>query len=464
MVFGNPYAAKYVSDARNLVVCYEDDPIVHEVAADMLNGHMVMKGSLPVTVTPEFTAGKGIQRSILPVADEIAGLDISALNAIDSIANDAIRQRATPGIVVLVAKDGKIAYYKGFGHYTYDSTERVSTEGIYDMASVTKIAATTVSVMRLYDQGKLDLDKTLGDYITWVRGTDKERIVIRDVLLHQARLKSFIPFYRETIDTATGIPSSRIYSSTWSAAYPYRVADSMYMQASYRDTIYKRIADSKLEKPDQYIYSDNDFIFLGLIVEAISGMKLEEYVRKEFYAPMGLVTTGFKPRERFPLSRIAPTEKEGFFRRQLIRGDVHDPGAAMFGGVAGHAGLFSSAYDLAVIMQMLLNRGVINGHRFLSDTTVRRFTAYGSSISRRGLGFDKPEKDNATRKEPYPTFSASPETFGHTGFTGIGAWADPKHNLIYIFLSNRVHPDGSNKLLRMNVRPAIHEAIYRALK
>lgn len=463
-VFGNPYAVKYVAGAKNIIACYEDDPVNQEVAADMLVGNGLMKGRLPVTVSPEWAAGTGIQRSILPVADEIIGMDVSALNVIDSIANDAIRQKATPGIVVLVAKDGKIAYHKSFGYYTYDSTERTGLESIYDMASVTKIAATTISVMKLYDQGRLDLNSTLGDHIPWVRGTDKENIVIRDVLLHQARLKSFIPFYRETMDTVTGIPSSRIYSKVRSADYTYRVADSMYMLNAYRDTLYKRIATSKLEKPGTYIYSDNDFIFLGLIVEAISGMRLEDYVRKEFYEPMGLVTTGFRPRERFPLSRITPTENETFFRRQLIRGDVHDPGAAMFGGVAGHAGLFSNAYDLAVIMQMLLNKGVINGHRFLSDTTVMRFTAYGSDISRRGLGFDKPEKDNATRKEAYPTLSASPLTFGHTGFTGIGAWADPKYNLIYIFLSNRVNPSGSNKLLQMNVRPAIHEAIYRSLK
>jgi beta-N-acetylhexosaminidase len=463
-VFGNPYAVKYISQAKNVIACYEDEQMIQETAAEMLNGHMVMKGTLPVTVTPELAAGSGIQGSVLPVADEIVGLNIPALKAIDSIANEAIQQHATPGAVVLVAKGGKIAYYKSFGYLTYDSTEKVQLESIYDMASVTKIAATTLSVMKLYDQGKLDLSKTLSNYISWVRGTDKENIIIRDVLLHQARLKSFIPFYRETIDTVTGIPSSSIYSKTPSPEYKYRVADSMYMLTAYRDSIYKRIALSKLEKPNQYIYSDNDFIFLGLIVEAITGMKLEEFVRKEFYDPMGLTTTGFKPRDRFPLSRIAPTEQEGFFRKQLIRGDVHDPGAAMFGGVAGHAGLFSSAYDLAVIMQMLLNKGVINGHRILSDTTVMRFTAYNASISRRGLGFDKPEKDNETRKEPYPTLSASSMTFGHTGFTGIGAWADPKYDLVYIFLSNRVNPDGSNKLLRMNVRSAIHEAIYKALR
>lgn len=462
-VFGNPYAVKYVSGAKNIVVCYEDEPVIQETAADMLNGHLLAKGKLPVTVTPQFLVGAGLQGSLLPEDDFGVRIGVSAIRTIDSIANDAIAQKATPGIVVLVAKDGKIAYYKGYGYLTYDSTEEVSRETIYDMASVTKISATTLGVMKLYDLGKLDLDKKLSDYISWVKGTDKQNLIIKDILLHQARLKSYIPFYRETIDTITGLPNATLYAKIPSAKYSYRVADSMYMLTSYRDTLFKRIADSKLEKPGQYIYSDNDFIFLGLVIEAITGMRLEDYVRKEFYEPMGLVTTGFRPRDRFPLGRIAPTEQESFFRRQLIRGDVHDPGAAMFGGVAGHAGLFSNAYDLAVVMQMLMNNGVMNGKRFLSDTTIRRFTAYSSSISRRGLGFDKPEKDNASRKEPYPTLSASPMTFGHTGFTGIGAWADPKYNLIYIFLSNRVNPDGSNKLLRMNVRPLIHEAIYKAL-
>ena len=463
-VFGNPYVIKNFCNEKNIIACYEDESIIQETAADMLNGLVVTRGKLPVTVCPQLVAGTGIQGRLLTASDKIIGLHIASLNVIDSIANDAIRQHATPGCVVLVAKDGKIAYYKSFGYYTYDSTEKVTDESIYDLASVTKICATTLSVMKLYDQGKLNLDKTLGDYLPWVRGSDKENIVVRDVLLHQARLKSFIPFYRETIDTLSGIPFGGWFSKSYSPQYSLRVADSMYMRNNWRDTMYSRILGSPLEKPGQYIYSDNDFIFLGLIVEAISGMKLDEYARKQFYEPLALVTTGFHPRNRFALSRIVPTENEQYFRRQLIRGDVHDPGAAMFGGVAGHAGLFSNAYDIAVIMQMLLNKGVINGRRFISDTTILRFTSYGSSLSRRGLGFDKPEKDNETRKEPYPTMSASPLTFGHTGFTGIGVWADPKYNLIYIFLSNRVNPDGSNKLLKMNVRSNIHEAIYKALE
>jgi CubicO group peptidase (beta-lactamase class C family) len=332
------------------------------------------------------------------------------------------------------------------------------------MASVTKICATTLAVMKLYDQGKLDLDEDLGHYLPWVRGSDKERLKIRDILLHQAGLKAWIPFYRETIDTVTGIPRPGFYASVRTPEFQVAVADSFFMRTAWRDTMYSRILQSPLEKPGTYVYSDNDFIFLGKIVEALSGYPLDEYVQREFYRPLGLVTTGFRPLERFPASRIAPTEMEKQFRRQLIRGYVHDPGAAMFGGVAGHAGLFSSAYDIAVLMQMLLDRGMMNGKRFLSDSTIARFTAYNSPVSRRGLGFDKPEKDNSTRKEPYPALSASPLTFGHTGFTGTCAWADPETGLVFVFLSNRVNPDVSNKLLRMNVRGNIQEQFYRAMK
>ena len=228
--------------------------------------------------------------------------------------------------------------------------------------------------------------------------------------------------------------------------------------------MYHRILQSPLTATDKYVYSDNDFIFLGKVVEALSGMPLNEFAKKEFYIPLGLTSTGFLPREYLPLNRIAPTENEKQFRLQLIEGDVHDPGAAMFGGVSGHAGLFSDAYGIAVIMQMLLNGGEFNGKRYFKKETVDLFTAYHSSISRRGYGFDKPEKDNVTRPEPYPCLSASLLSFGHTGFTGTCTWVDPEKKLVYVFLSNRVSPQGDNSLLlKMNVRPKIQEAIYKAM-
>jgi beta-glucosidase-like glycosyl hydrolase/CubicO group peptidase (beta-lactamase class C family) len=463
-VFGNPYAAKYFPDVANLVLGYEDSGITQDVAADILEGKDIPRGALPVTVDASLPVGIGIGLSLLPYVEPASvGMSTEILEKVDSIAEDAVRQQAAPGSVILVARNGRIVYHRAFGYTQYDSLQPVSRETIFDMASVTKICATTISVMKLYDEGKLGLDHTLGDYLPWTRGSNKANLKIRDVLLHEAGLKAWIPFYRETIDTITGIPRKGYYSSVLENDFRVPVAESMYLRNAWRDTLYQRILQSPLEKPGTYVYSDNDFIFLGKVVEAISGVSLDEYAAKTFYRPMGLVSAGFNPLQRFEARRIAPTEKEKQFRQQLIHGYVHDPGAAMFGGVAGHAGLFSNAYDIAVIMQMLMNKGVMNGVRFFSEATVDLFTAYGSGSSRRGLGFDKPEKDNASRKEPYPTLSASSFTFGHTGFTGTCAWADPRDGLVYVFLSNRVHPDGSAKLLRMNVRSNIHEQIYRSL-
>ncbi len=468
-VFGNPYAIKNWCGAKNIIACYEDDAIIQNTAIDLLQGKITAKGKLPVTVCDEYKYGSGIVSNgfFLPRTNpDEAGLDPVKLNVIDSVIADAIEKKATPGGVVLVIKNGKIAYHKAYGNYTYDEAEPVQLESIYDMASVTKICATTISVMKLYDEGKIDLKKKLGDYLPWVKGSNKENLLVEDILLHQAGLVSYIPFYREVIDSA-GQPLAKYFAAKQNDSFSIRVAENLFMRNDWRDTLYQRILQSNLGQTGKYIYSDNDFIFLGKMVEAISGLPLTDYVQKEFYSPLGLTSSGFKPRNRFTLNRIIPTEQEKNFRQQLLRGDVHDPGASMFGGVAGHAGLFSNAYDLGVIMQMLLNGGTFNGKNYLHKETVQLFTAYQSKISRRGYGFDKPEKDNATRPEPYPTLSASPQTFGHTGYTGTCAWADPVHKLIFIFLSNRVNPEGGDvnrKLLNMNVRPKIHEAIYKAME
>ncbi len=462
MQFGNAYAAKNWCGIKNLVVCYEDDDIIQEVAADMLQGKLPFKGVLPVTVCDNLTYGTGITAQDKSASTNPALLDVAQINKIDSIAYDAIDQKAAPGCVVLVLKDGKIAFQKAYGNTNYVNPEPLNVESVFDMASVTKICATTIAVMKLYDEGKIELNKKLGDYLPAVRETNKENLVISKILLHQAGLVSYIPFYRETLDAA-GNPLPGIYADKKEEAFSIRVADHFYMSANWLDTIQQRILRSPLGPADKYVYSDNDFIFLGKIVEEISGLSLDAYVRSYFYNPMSLASIGFKPLQKHPVSRIVPTEEETKFRQQLIRGDVHDPGAAMLGGIAGHAGLFSNAYDIAAIMQMLLNGGIYNGKRYLQKETVDLFTAYQSNISRRGYGFDKPEKDNNTRKEPYPTLSASSKTFGHTGFTGTCTWADPENNLVYVFLSNRVHPSGSDALLKMSVRPKIHETIYQAL-
>jgi beta-glucosidase-like glycosyl hydrolase/CubicO group peptidase (beta-lactamase class C family) len=466
LYFGNPYAMANSSNPVNLLACYEDDDITQDAVYDILIGRNESKGILPVTVTPSLTYGTSITyNSYYPkVQAWEAGLDANKLNRIDSIANDAVEKGAVPGCVVLVARKGKIAYHKAFGYTNLDKKEPINPSMIYDLASVTKVSATTVSIMKLVEEGKVDLEKTLGDYLDWTKNSDKASLKLKDILLHQAGLKSFITFYKELLDSSTGKPLPAYFRENPTPEFSVRVAENIYLRNDWQDTIFQRILTSPLTKAGQYIYSDNDFIFLAKVVEAVSGKNIHEYSKEIFYDPLAMTSTGFTPRKYFPLNALVPTEDEKHFRQQMMRGDVHDEGASLFGGIAGHAGLFSNAYDLAQLYQMLLNGGTMNGQQFLKKETIQQFTAYNSTVSRRGLGFDKPEKDNSSRKEPYPSKSVSLNTYGHTGFTGTCVWVDPDNDLIYIFLSNRVTPTRNNTLFgKMNVRPNIQEAIYQAI-
>ncbi len=469
MVFGNPYALQNFCDADNLIECYEDDAIFQEAAFNWLNGGFVASGKLPVTVCDAFHYGDGIVdlglQKIPEASAHSVGVDSVKLSVIDSIAKDAILQHATPGCAVLVEKDNRIILDKAYGNLMYNSDQPVTIQTIYDLASVTKISATMLAVMKLYEEGKLDINKTIGYYLPWVRGSNKSTLVLQDVLMHQAGMVAFIPFYKEIID-AYGKPFPGFFNSYADSGYTVHVAANMYMRNDWVDTMYARILQSEVSRKKEYVYSDNDFIFLGKIVEQITGQPLNEFVADSFYKPMHLYNTMFKPNEHVAINNIAPTEDEKQFRLQLLRGYVHDPGAAMFGDVAGHAGLFSNVHDLAILYTMLLNGGIWDGKQYLEKETIDYFTAYHSNISRRGFGFDKPEKDNATRAEPYPCLSASPQTFGHTGFTGIGVWVDPAYNLVFIFLSNRVNPDGGDntKLASLNVRGKMLQAVYDAMK
>jgi beta-N-acetylhexosaminidase len=386
---------------------------------------------------------------------------------IDSIAAEAIRQRATPGCVVAVAHRGKLVFRKAYGHLTYDSGVVTDVSTIYDLASVTKISATTLCVMKLYEQGKIDLSAPIGQYLPWLRGTDKAELLVENLLLHQAGLNAFIPFYK-ALTLPSGLANPQWLQPTRGGAFTKPVTEGLYLHQNWGDTLLQRIATSALaHEPLKYVYSDNDFILLGKIVEAVAHTSLDSFATQQFYQPLCLRQTGYKPYERFALSGIAPTEAEASFRSQLLWGTTHDPGAALMGNVAGHAGLFSSATDLLVLYQMLLNGGKVNGKIYLKPATIQKFTAYQSPISRRGLGFDKPEKDNAWRapEKAYPSPSVSGSTFGHTGYTGTCVWVDPAKQLVYVFLSNRVHPSGgeNTKLLQLNIRSRIQEAIYAGL-
>jgi beta-N-acetylhexosaminidase len=482
-IFGNPYAAKSFCGLKNIIIAYDDDPITHETAARMLAGEISPEGQLPVTVCPELPAGKGelgarnqesgtrnfsntIENSKFkdPSSQFLVPNSYFPSYKIDSIITDAISRKAMPGAVLLVMKDGKVVMEKSYGNLSYTGNEKTNQETVWDMASVTKICATTLSVMKLYDEGKIELDRTLGDYIPWVKGTNKEKLVIRDILLHEAGLKAWIPFYKEIADSVSMKALPGYFSKQSNDKFGIKVDDSLYMRTDWRDTMMSRILTSAVDPKKNYVYSDNDFIFMGEIVKAVSGLSLDQYATKYFYRPMGFRSTGFNPTAYINKKTIAPTEQDPYFRERLVRGFVHDPGAAMFGGVSGHAGLFSNAYEIAMLMQMVLNKGELNGKRFLKTSTVDLFTAYQSGISRRGLGFDKPEKDNPSRKQPYPALAVSGKAFGHTGFTGTCTWADPEKGIVFVLHANRVHPEAKNLFGDLNVRGKVMEEVWGLLK
>lgn len=498
VLFGNPYALKNFCEIKGMMVCYDDADETQEVAVKILTGQLKAKGKLPVSVCTNYKAGDGIvsmtnilgevvdtivyrrqyknpmteayetklfNNSVLLeccVSPQAVSADIKELDKLDNYIENAIRVGAFPGCRILASKDGKVFYDKAFGYLTQDKKNMVDINTIYDVASVTKVMATTMAVMKLYDQGKISLDAYLGKYVPETKGSDKEYLKIKDILAHQAGLKSWIPFYKETLD-AYGYPRTDIYNKTASGKFSIKVSDNLYMKKDWVDTMWKRILYSPLENRGKYVYSDLDFILLQKMVENITKQTLDQYVYKEFYQPLGMNSTAYNAKLKWPKKEIAPTEIDNYFRHQVVQGYVHDMGAAMYGGVSGHAGIFSTPNDIGVLFQMLLNGGVYNGKRYFQKTTVDLFTAKNSFISRRGLGFDKPET-NAGKGSPCCD-NASKKTFGHQGFTGTCVWADPESNLVFVFLSNRTYPTAENKLINssLNVREVAQQYIYKSL-
>ncbi|MFM7710034.1 MAG: glycoside hydrolase family 3 N-terminal domain-containing protein [Ferruginibacter sp.] len=462
--FGNAYAAKNWCNAGNLVVCYEDDAVVQTTAFDMLVGRLPYRGTLPVTVCSSFRFGHGWQTTShrFPSAGSNMLIRPSATSAvIDSIVIDAIKKKAMPGGVLVAVKDGKLLYQQAYGTYTNETqATNTSIASVYDLASLTKILATTLAVMKLWEEGTIDLDKTLSAYLPETIRTNKANIRLKQLLIHEGGMVPYIPFYKELLNGSNRLQPVYVRTKQ-EPGYDVAIADGLFMKNELCDQFYQKVLASPLNNPVKYVYSDNDFIFLGKVVEVVSGQRLHDYVQGHFYKPMNLHSMGFLPLQRLAPTRIVPSIREDVFRGQEIRGYVHDPGANFMNGVSGHAGLFGSATDIACLLQMLLNGGEWQGKRYLRQETIQTFTSYQSNQSRRGFGFDKPEKDNAVRKEPYPSVFCSPNTFGHTGFTGTCAWADPDAGLAFVFLSNRTYPTENDLFKNLNVRGKLMDAVYR---
>jgi len=467
-VYGNPYSLKFFGHIPTLVCSYEDNSVSQKVTAEVLFGAVAPTGKLPVTVAPDIIVGRGIcynplyrLKYSLP---EDVGMRSQVLDKIDSIAKGAIADHATPGCQILVAKNGVVVYNKSFGYLTYDNTQPVTSNSVYDIASITKVAGTLQAVMFLEERGMIDLDKKASYYLPEFNNTNKEDLVIRDILTHQAGLIPFIPYWKKTMDSA-GF-NAVFYSSTRSDMFCNEVVPGVYSISSMEDSLWKWTIESNLLKKNRktkqydYQYSDLGFYIMKRICEKLLNQPIDEFLAQNFYKPLGLSTMTYKPLAKMSMDQIAPTEDDKLFRKSLVRGCVHDPGAAMFGGVAGHAGLFSNALDLAILMQMNLQQGYYGGEKFFLPSTIDQFSKKQFERNRRGLGWDKPDPDGNGPTSDY----ASPNTFGHTGFTGTAVWIDPDQNLVYVFLSNRVYPDaGNTKLIKNNIRTKIHDVIYESI-
>lgn len=481
-----------VAHASAVVLGHSYNSDVQRQVADVLFAKASADGQLSASLGELFPAGAGVTitpKTPLHFVPEEYGLSSVHLKRIDSITLDGVRQGAYPGCQVVVLKNGHIMFDKAFGTYTGKGSPRVESTSIYDLASLSKTTGTLLAIMKLYDKGRFNLTDKISDHLPFLQRTDKKDITIQEILYHQSGLPSWIPFYQEAIDkdsydgrlfsarkdahhplqlgtTSWANPKfkfkSEYVSSVKTGDYIVQICDSLWLNRSFRKVIEEQIAEAPL-KQKRYVYSDVGFILLGMLVEQLAGMSMEAYLQREFYEPMGLEHTGYLPLRRFAKSEIVPSNKDRFLRKEILQGFVHDEASAFFGGLAGNAGLFSTARDVARVYQMLLNGGEIDGQRYLSKETCQLFTTETSKISRRGLGFDKPDADDPKKGNCAP--AAPAEVYGHTGFTGTCAWVDPVNELVYVFLSNRIYPDVTNrKLNQLHIRERIQGAIYDAMK
>ncbi|WP_333697064.1 glycoside hydrolase family 3 N-terminal domain-containing protein [Bacteroides congonensis] len=481
-----------VSHAPAVILGHSHNSDVQRQTADILFAKATADGRLSASIGGLFPTGAGVTITLetpLHFIPEEHGLSSALLKKIDTIASDGIQQGAYPGCQVVVLKNGHVMVDKAFGTYAGKGSPGVESTDIYDLASLSKTTGTLLAVMKLYDKGRFNLTDKISDYLPFLQRTDKKDITIREILYHQSGLPPWLPFYQEVIDKDSydgRLFSARkdahhpvqIGTATWAnprfkfkseyispvktGDYTIQICDSLWLNRSFRKVIEEKIVEAPL-KQKRYVYSDIGFILLGMLVEQLAGMPMEAYLQREFYEPMGLERTGYLPLRRFAKSEIVPSNKDRFLRKETLQGYVHDEASAFFGGLAGNAGLFSTAREVARVYQMLLNGGEIDGKRYLSKETCNLFTTETSKISRRGLGFDKPDMEDPKKGNCASGVPAG--VYGHTGFTGTCAWVDPENDLVYVFLSNRIYPNVTNrKLNQLHIRERIQEAIYDAMK
>lgn len=454
------------------------------VAAQIVFGGLPARGKLPFSIA-YFPQGTGFQteggKRLAFTLPEVVGMDRLLLeDSIRSIVEEGLREGAFPGAQVLVAKDGQVVYHETFGHHTYELEQQVDKQDLYDFASITKVTGPLPALMRLHSQGKFELDATLRDYVKVRKRSNKAGLTFREMLAHQARLRPYIPYWVGTLASSARYPwkkgwnseavnngnfRSRTFRPDSTRNYNVRITDNLWLHRKYRKKMFKAIERSPLNEKPGYVYSGLLFFLLPDMITELSGKNYEDYLKEEIYQPIGAYTLTFNPLRHFPLERMVPTEQDTFFRHQLVRGTVHDEGAAMLAGVSGNAGLFGTTLDLAKLMQLYLNYGTYGGERIIAEATLQEFTTcqYCEEDNRRGLGFDKrpveyPEDGS------YMAESASAKSFGHSGFTGTFTWADPENGLLLVFMSNRVYPSRDRrKLYELNIRSRLHQVLYDSI-
>ena len=468
-IFTRPYALldlKTTTNFESVVVSYQNSKIAQEKSAEALFGAIDIKGILPVSSNEVFPVNTSIEIDKINRLGydypENQGLNFKKFKKIDSIVNYAITEKMTPGVQLLIAKGGKIVYNKNYGYHTYANKRKVSDSTLYDVASLTKILSTLPLMMELEEKGVVSLNSKLGVLIPELASSNKKNITVKQMLSHYARLKAWIPFYKFTLDSISKKPSKEFYAKKKSDSFPFQVAENLYINKAYQDSIFNRIKNTDLRRKWKYKYSDLPYYLLKKYIENHYETGLDELIQNRFYKPLGLSAT-YNPLKKYPLAQITPTEEDSYFRYQKVQGYVHDMGAAMQDGVGGHAGVFATATDVAKIMQMYIQGGNYGGKEYLKASTVNKFnTCYYCNINvRRGVGFDKPQLGKIG-----PTCDCVPmSSFGHSGFTGTFAWADPENELVYVFMSNRTFPDATNfKLVRQDIRSEIQRVIYNALE
>jgi len=466
-LFARPYALLDILNFDTMdgvVVGYQNSDIAQKKVAEVIFGAIGATGKLPVSAHGEFPVGTGvdvqaIQRLGYSVPERV-GMSSEMLSEVDTLVHNGLDSLMFPGAQVLIARRGKVIYNKNFGKPTYQSEHGITDESIYDLASLTKILSTLPMIMKMEEESKIALNDTFKDLIPEYADTELKDVSVLKALSHYGRLPSWIAFYLDTL-TKDRKPSNEFYRQNPSEAFPYKVAEHLYLTRSYKDSIYNRIGRQSL-KSNRYRYSDVGYYVFKEYIEDTYKRPINELVDEFLYRPLGLQRTTFNPLKKFPKEAIVPSEEDDYFRYQTVQGYVHDMGAAMQGGVGGHAGLFSTANEVAKIMQMYLQGGYYGGERFFNARTVKRFNTcyFCNKKVRRGVGFDKPQLE-----EKGPTCGCvSRKSFGHSGFTGTYTWADPDEEIVYVFLSNRTYPSATNTLLiKSGLRTRIQQAIYDSI-